>query len=45
MKFHRTPAAATSPAPELGQHTESVLLDHGYTWDDISALKDAGAII
>ena len=26
-------------APELGQHTEEVLLDLGYTWDDIEQLK------
>ena len=32
------------PAPEHGQHTEEVLLDLGYSWDDIGALRDAGAI-
>jgi len=30
--------------PELGQHTEEVLLEVGYTWDDIAALSAAGAI-
>lgn len=45
MKFHRTPAKATELAPELGQHTETVLLDLGYSWDDITRLKDRGAII
>ena len=45
MKFHRTPAEATELAPELGQHTETVLLDLGYSWDDITRLKDRGAII
>jgi crotonobetainyl-CoA:carnitine CoA-transferase CaiB-like acyl-CoA transferase len=45
MKFHRTPTKASGLAPELGQHTETVLLDLGYTWDDITALKDKGAII
>ena len=31
-------------APELGQHTEEVLLELGYTWDDIGRLHEAGAI-
>lgn len=30
--------------PELGEHTELVLLDLGYDWDRIIALKDTGAI-
>ena len=30
--------------PELGQHTEEVLLELGYSWDEITALSDAGAI-
>jgi formyl-CoA transferase len=30
--------------PELGQHTEEVLLEAGYTWDEIGALSAAGAI-
>jgi crotonobetainyl-CoA:carnitine CoA-transferase CaiB-like acyl-CoA transferase len=32
------------PAPELAQHTEEVLLDAGFTWEDLGALKQAGAI-
>ncbi len=32
------------PAPELGQHTEDVLLAQGYTWEDLARLKAAGAI-
>ena len=30
------------PAPELGQHTEEVLLELGYSWDDINRLQDRG---
>jgi crotonobetainyl-CoA:carnitine CoA-transferase CaiB-like acyl-CoA transferase len=28
--------------PELGQHTEEVLLEAGYSWDDITSLSDEG---
>jgi len=38
-----TPDAA-APSPEFGQHTEEVLLDLGYDWDRIIALKDEGAV-
>jgi crotonobetainyl-CoA:carnitine CoA-transferase CaiB-like acyl-CoA transferase len=31
-------------APGHGQHTELVLQELGYDWDDISKLKDAGAV-
>jgi formyl-CoA transferase len=31
-------------APELGQHTEEVLLEAGYSWEEISRLRGSGAI-
>ena len=31
-------------APELGEHTEEVLLELGLSWDEIAALKDGGVI-
>lgn len=31
-------------APEHGEHTESLLLELGYTWADIAELKDAGVV-
>lgn len=37
-------APSLSPAPELGQHTEEILLELGKDWDDIVRLKDQGAI-
>lgn len=39
-----TPAAPVRPSPELGQHTEEVLLALGHTWEDIEALRTAGVI-
>ncbi len=44
VKLGRTPGAPRSTAPEHGQHTEEVLLASGYTWDDIHALREKGAI-
>jgi crotonobetainyl-CoA:carnitine CoA-transferase CaiB-like acyl-CoA transferase len=38
-------ALPRGPAPELGQHTEEVLLELGYDWDGIGRLKKLGAII
>jgi crotonobetainyl-CoA:carnitine CoA-transferase CaiB-like acyl-CoA transferase len=31
-------------APELGQHTEEVALEAGFSWEEIARLKEAGAI-
>jgi len=44
VAFSDTPAVASGFVPELGQHTEEVLLEFGYTWDDIAHLHDARAI-
>ena len=43
VQFDET-TPALRPGPDMGQHTEAVLLDLGYTWDDLAALKEAGAI-
>jgi formyl-CoA transferase len=32
------------PAPELGQHTEELLLELGKDWDEIGALREQGAL-
>ena len=40
-----TPGAIQCTAPELGQHTEEILMDVlGYDWDHISSLRDAEVI-
>jgi len=39
VQLSETPGQVRSPAPELGQHTEEVLLSLGYSWDDIAALR------
>jgi crotonobetainyl-CoA:carnitine CoA-transferase CaiB-like acyl-CoA transferase len=31
-------------SPEHGEHTELILLELGYSWDDINALRDAAVI-
>jgi len=35
---------ALAPAPELGQHTEEVLLELGLSWEDVAGCREAGAI-
>jgi len=42
--FSETPASWWREAPEFGQHTEEILLELGYTWDDIVKLKDEDVI-
>jgi crotonobetainyl-CoA:carnitine CoA-transferase CaiB-like acyl-CoA transferase len=44
-KFKQTPASIKGPAPQLGQHTEEVLLELGYSWDDITELKNQNVIL
>jgi len=43
--FSDTPATIRREPPELGQHTEEVLLEHGYTAEDISKFKDEKVIL
>ena len=44
VRLSETPGEIKRPAPEYGQHTEEVLLELGYTWDDISRLNEAEVI-
>ena len=44
IKFSGTPAEVKAAAPPLGAHTEEVLLDKGYSWEDIAELKGQGIV-
>jgi crotonobetainyl-CoA:carnitine CoA-transferase CaiB-like acyl-CoA transferase len=44
IKFHQNPSFPKGPAPQVGQQTEEILLELGYSWDDISILKDKTVI-
>lgn len=44
VRLSETPASITMPAPELGQHTEEILLNLGYDWEQIAALREAKVI-
>jgi alpha-methylacyl-CoA racemase len=43
VKFSRTPAEPTRPAPALGQHTQDVLREAGLGEDEVADLIDSGA--
>ena len=45
VKFSETPGGVTRPAPLMGQHTAEVLLELGYTEDEITSMAKSGAII
>lgn len=44
VDFSVTPADTRTGAPELGQHTEEMLLDYGYSWEDLAQLRERGVI-
>ncbi len=44
IRFGETPSRLGAVAPQLGQDTETVLLELGYDWDEIADLRNAGAI-
>jgi crotonobetainyl-CoA:carnitine CoA-transferase CaiB-like acyl-CoA transferase len=44
VQFDEIPPGA-GRAPEHGQHTEEILLELGFDWDDIGKAKDSGAIL
>ncbi|MCW2580829.1 MAG: CoA transferase [Blastococcus sp.] len=44
VDFSTIQAGPAPRAPEAGEHTEEVLLELGWTWADMSGLKDRGVI-
>jgi len=45
VRMSATPGAIRLPAPELGQHTEEILVELlGYTWEEIGRLREAEVI-
>lgn len=43
MRFDESTVTPKWAAPEVGQHTEEVLLELGMSWDDVAAAGKAGA--
>jgi alpha-methylacyl-CoA racemase len=43
-RFSRTPAAIQRPPAHDGQHTDEALADWGFTTEEISTLREAGAV-
>lgn len=35
-----TPLTTTTPPPELGQHSEEILLEAGFSWEDIATFQE-----
>jgi crotonobetainyl-CoA:carnitine CoA-transferase CaiB-like acyl-CoA transferase len=45
IKLTRTPGdASRGPGPELGEHTDAILSEAGYTPDELAALHASGDI-
>ena len=44
IKMSDTPTSPSASAPELGQHTEEILIELGYSWEQIGELRDLQAI-
>ena len=44
MSLSRTPSRLRTPPPELGEHTDAVLRELGFSAEEIAALRKAGAV-
>ena len=45
IQLSETPPAVRHGAPEHGQHNEEILLELGFTWNEIERLKEKRAIL
>lgn len=43
-QFDGAPTTPRGPAPEVGQHTEEVLVECGYSWDEIGEHRERGTL-
>jgi len=44
VMLSETPAEAQGPPPELGQHTEEVLINLGYSWEEVAEMREQEVI-
>jgi crotonobetainyl-CoA:carnitine CoA-transferase CaiB-like acyl-CoA transferase len=44
IQLSKSPYKTPTCAPEYSQHTEEILLELGYSWEDISRFKDEKVI-
>ncbi len=44
IKLSETPGAVTLPAPTLGQHSVQILVEIGYSLEEVEALREAGVV-
>jgi len=45
VKFSRMKAGVRRPAPLLGEHTDEILAEHGYTPEQIGAFRAKKVIV
>jgi CoA:oxalate CoA-transferase len=44
VQLSKTPGKIRNLSPEMGQHTEEILQEIGYSWEDIARFKESKAI-
>ena len=44
IDLHRTPPRVRTPPPELGEHTDDVLAELGYSKADVAAMRERGVL-
>ena len=44
IRLSRTPLSVSGSAPALGEHTDDLLLELGYSSEEISSLREDGSI-